>query len=221
MFSSGPRWPRRRRGPNSTPSTSPRCPPGTSTGYGGGARVPSASSTATSTACPAVWHKEIMWMMEHGVHVFGAAGLGALRAAELDSFGMHGAGWVYQAFRDGTLDRDDEVAVRHGTAEDGYRPLSEAMVNIRPHAPGGRGAGNRLRRHARHPPGRRNGALLPGPDLAGVAHVRRGHAGRPRPSLRRCGGGFLPGGSTSRPPTPWPCCARCAPSSPPTRRRRR
>ena len=80
---------------------------------------------------PAVWHKEIMWMMEHGVHVFGAAGLGALRAAELDSFGMHGAGWVYQAFRDGTLDRDDEVAVRHGPAEDGYRPLSEAMVNIR------------------------------------------------------------------------------------------
>jgi hypothetical protein len=70
-------------------------------------------------------------MMEHGVHVFGAAGLGALRAAELDSFGMHGVGTVYQAFRDGTLDRDDEVAVRHGTAEDGYRPLSEAMVNIR------------------------------------------------------------------------------------------
>jgi AraC-like DNA-binding protein len=80
---------------------------------------------------PAAWHKEIMWMMEHGVHVFGAGGLGALRAAELDSFGMHGVGWVYQAFRDGTLDRDDEVAVRHGTAEDGYRPLSEAMVNIR------------------------------------------------------------------------------------------
>jgi hypothetical protein len=80
---------------------------------------------------PAVWHKEIMWMMEHGVHVFGAAGLGALRAAELDSFGMHGVGRVYQAFRDGTLDRDDEVAVRHGTVEDGYRPLSEAMVNIR------------------------------------------------------------------------------------------
>ena len=23
---------------------------------------------------PAAWHKEIMWMMEHGVHVFGAGG---------------------------------------------------------------------------------------------------------------------------------------------------
>ncbi|HTQ92491.1 MAG TPA: TfuA-like protein [Streptosporangiaceae bacterium] len=71
---------------------------------------------------PAVWHKEIMWVMEHGVHVFGAAGLGALRAAELDRFGMHGTGWVYQAFSEGSLDRDDEVAVGPG---------SEAMVNIR------------------------------------------------------------------------------------------
>ena len=60
-----------------------------------------------------------------------ARGVGALRAAELDSFGMRGVGWVYQAFRDGTLDRDDEVAVGHAAAEDGYRPLSEAMVNIR------------------------------------------------------------------------------------------
>jgi hypothetical protein len=80
---------------------------------------------------PAVWHKEIMWVIERGVHVFGGAGLGALRAAELDTFGMYGVGWVYQAFRQETLDRDDEVAVRHGPADDGYRPLSEAMVNIR------------------------------------------------------------------------------------------
>ncbi len=80
---------------------------------------------------PAVWHKEIMWIMERGVHVFGAASMGALRAAELDTFGMRGVGWVHQAFRDGTLDRDDEVAVKHGAAEDGYRVLSEAMVNIR------------------------------------------------------------------------------------------
>src|SRR5262249_43152899 len=80
---------------------------------------------------PAVWHKEIMWIMERGVHVFGAAGLGALRAAELHTFGMRGVGWVYQAFRDEAVGRDDEVAVRHATSADGYRPLSEAMVNIR------------------------------------------------------------------------------------------
>jgi hypothetical protein len=80
---------------------------------------------------PAVWHKEIMWIMEQGVPVFGSASMGALRAAELESFGMRGVGWVYQAFRDGTLDRDDEVAVAHGADQDGYRGQSEAMVNIR------------------------------------------------------------------------------------------
>jgi hypothetical protein len=78
---------------------------------------------------PAVWHKEIMWIMERGVHVFGSASMGALRAAELDSFGMRGVGRIYQAFKDGTLDRDDELAVAYET--DGYRKLSEAMVNIR------------------------------------------------------------------------------------------
>jgi len=80
---------------------------------------------------PAVWHKEIMWVMERGVHVFGAAATGALRAAELASFGMRGSGWVYEAFLGGKLDRDDEIAVRHAGAGDGYRPRSEALVNIR------------------------------------------------------------------------------------------
>lgn len=80
---------------------------------------------------PAVWHKEIMWIMAQGVHVFGSAGLGALRAAELGSFGMRGVGRVYQAVKDGTLDRDDEVAVAHEEGPGGYRALSESMVNIR------------------------------------------------------------------------------------------
>lgn len=80
---------------------------------------------------PAVWHKEIMWIMEQGVHVFGSAGMGALRAAELDSFGMRGVGQVYQAVKDGTLDRDDEVAVACEAGPQGCQALSEAMVNIR------------------------------------------------------------------------------------------
>jgi hypothetical protein len=80
---------------------------------------------------PAVWHKEIMWIMELGVHVFGSGSIGALRAAELDSFGMRGVGGTYRAFKDGTLDRDDELAVAYETGSGGYRKLSEAMVNIR------------------------------------------------------------------------------------------
>ncbi|HEY1796744.1 MAG TPA: TfuA-like protein [Stellaceae bacterium] len=80
---------------------------------------------------PTVWHKEILWAMAQGVHVFGAASIGALRAAELDGFGMRGLGRVYEAFRDGALEDDDEVAVLHGPGELGYPPVTEAMVDIR------------------------------------------------------------------------------------------
>jgi hypothetical protein len=79
---------------------------------------------------PTVWHKEILWTMAQGIHVFGAASIGALRAAELDSFGMRGIGRIYEAFRDGVLEDDDEVAVLHGPEELCYLPLTEAMVNI-------------------------------------------------------------------------------------------
>jgi hypothetical protein len=80
---------------------------------------------------PAVWHKEILWAMAEGVHVFGAASIGALRAAELDAFGMRGIGRIYEQFRGGILQDDDEVAVLHGPEELGYPAVTEAMVNIR------------------------------------------------------------------------------------------
>lgn len=80
---------------------------------------------------PSVWHKEILWAMTQGIHVYGASSMGALRAAELAVFGMEGVGWIYEAYRDGTLTDDDEVALVHGPAESGYEPLSEPMVNIR------------------------------------------------------------------------------------------
>jgi SAM-dependent methyltransferase len=80
---------------------------------------------------PSVWHKEILFAMSEGVHVFGSSSMGALRAAELAEFGMEGVGQVFDAYRDGRLEDDDEVAVIHGAEETGYRPLSEAMVNIR------------------------------------------------------------------------------------------
>lgn len=80
---------------------------------------------------PAVWHKEILWAMSQGVHVFGCASMGALRAAELEVFGMVGVGTVFEAYREGVLEDDDEVAVIHGPRDDGYRAGSDAMVNIR------------------------------------------------------------------------------------------
>lgn len=80
---------------------------------------------------PAVWHKEVLWAMTQGIHVFGSASMGALRAAELDQFGMEGVGAIYEAYRDGLIEDDDEVAIRHASQEFEFRPLSESMVNIR------------------------------------------------------------------------------------------
>lgn len=88
---------------------------------------------------PSVWHKEILWALHVGIPVFGAASMGALRAAELAPFGMRGVGRIFEAYRDGVLagcgdaifEDDDEVAVIHGPPESGYLAGSEAMVNIR------------------------------------------------------------------------------------------
>jgi hypothetical protein len=80
---------------------------------------------------PTVWHKEILWAMAQGIHVYGSASIGALRAAELHRFGMIGIGRVFKAYRDGILTDDDEVAVLHGPEELGYPAVTEAMVNIR------------------------------------------------------------------------------------------
>jgi len=80
---------------------------------------------------PSIWHKEVLWALKQGIHVYGAASMGALRAAELAPFGMTGIGKVFEDYRDGVIEDDDEVAVLHSPAEMGYLQVSEAMVNIR------------------------------------------------------------------------------------------
>ncbi len=80
---------------------------------------------------PSVWHKEILLALSKGVRVVGAASMGALRAAELHPFGMEGVGKIFEWYRDGVIDADDEVALRHAPAELDYVPLSDALVNIR------------------------------------------------------------------------------------------
>ncbi|MET7280820.1 TfuA-like protein [Kribbella sp. NPDC005582] len=79
----------------------------------------------------AVRHKELLMQLERGVRVLGAASMGALRAADLDTFGMEGAGRIYLDYRTGVLTADDEVAVTHGPADSGYRRASEPLVNMR------------------------------------------------------------------------------------------
>lgn len=80
---------------------------------------------------PAVRHKELLTLMADGVRVVGSSSMGALRAAELHQFGMEGYGWVFEAYRDGVLDADDEVGMVHGGPEDGYPVFVDALVNTR------------------------------------------------------------------------------------------
>jgi hypothetical protein len=78
-----------------------------------------------------VWHKEILWAMAQGIHVYGAASIGALRAAELADFGMKGVGAIFRQFYTSALADDDEIAVLHGPEELDYIQVTEAMVNVR------------------------------------------------------------------------------------------
>ncbi|MET7695135.1 TfuA-like protein [Streptomyces sp. NPDC005483] len=79
---------------------------------------------------PSLRHKEILAAMGRGVRVIGAASIGALRAAELDTFGMLGIGAVYTAYAQREISGDDEVAV--GQAPDGEgQALTWPLVNLR------------------------------------------------------------------------------------------
>ncbi|UTV30672.1 TfuA-like protein [Photobacterium atrarenae] len=80
---------------------------------------------------PAVWHKEILYAMSLGIHVYGSSSMGALRAAELDVFGMVGIGKIYRQYTSGALEDDDEVALIHAPEHLNYQPVSRAMVDLR------------------------------------------------------------------------------------------
>jgi len=80
---------------------------------------------------PAVRHKEILWALSRGVEVYGAASLGALRAAELAGLGMQGYGFIYRWFRAHPLAEDDEVAVSMTPPALGAAPLSDALIDMR------------------------------------------------------------------------------------------
>ena len=62
--------------------------------------------------------------------VVGGASIGALRAVELEKFGMVGIGKVFELFKSGTTNADDEVAVTFHPG-DGVSIQSEAMIDIR------------------------------------------------------------------------------------------
>jgi len=77
----------------------------------------------------AVSPREIMEVLKSNIKVYGASSMGALRASELDRYGMVGIGKIYNWYRDGTLNSDDEVALSFDSEE--FIPISEPLVNIR------------------------------------------------------------------------------------------
>ncbi|HEX2730261.1 MAG TPA: TfuA-like protein, partial [Polyangiaceae bacterium] len=75
----------------------------------------------------AVSPREVKSAIGRGVRVFGSSSMGALRAAEVP--GVVGVGRVFEMFRSGALEDDDEVAITFDP--DTHRPLCEPMVNVR------------------------------------------------------------------------------------------
>ena len=68
-------------------------------------------------------------LQKKNLTLVGAASLGALRAVELEKFGMMGIGKIFELYKNGVLDSDDEVAVTF--SEQDYRLQSEALIDIR------------------------------------------------------------------------------------------
>ncbi len=77
----------------------------------------------------AVAHREIIEALKTGITVVGGASMGALRASELEPYGMIGVGRIYEMYRDGIIESDDEVAVTFDSET--LEPLSVPLVNVR------------------------------------------------------------------------------------------
>ena len=77
----------------------------------------------------AVAHREIIEAIRSGIIIVGGASMGAIRASELDSYGMIGVGRIYEMYRNGVIDSDDEVAVTFDAET--MKPLSIPLLNVR------------------------------------------------------------------------------------------
>ncbi len=77
----------------------------------------------------AVAHREIIEALKMGITVVGGASMGALRASELEPYGMIGVGKIYEMYKNGVLESDDEVAVTFDVET--MESLSVPLVNVR------------------------------------------------------------------------------------------
>ena len=73
--------------------------------------------------------KEILTWMDRGKRFWGSSSMGALRATELELYGMIGVGQMYRMFSCGEIDADDEVAMTYDPVT--FKANSEPLVNMR------------------------------------------------------------------------------------------
>jgi len=81
-----------------------------------------------------VWHKEIVWALQvPGVEgIYGAASMGALRAADCANFGMIGCGRIFHWYWEGVTFDESEVANIYTQKRDGsYGAATVALINVR------------------------------------------------------------------------------------------
>jgi hypothetical protein len=82
-----------------------------------------------------VWHKELAWALQiPGVKgVYGAASMGALRAADLADFGMIGSGRIFNWYYEGVIFDESEVAAVYqpGRNELSFTSYTIPLVNVR------------------------------------------------------------------------------------------
>jgi hypothetical protein len=81
-----------------------------------------------------VWHKELAWsMLIPGVKgVYGAASMGALRAADLADYGMIGSGKIFNWFYEGvTFDESEVSAVYVEGPNETFKSYTVPLCNVR------------------------------------------------------------------------------------------
>ncbi len=78
---------------------------------------------------PAVAHKEILEALKRGITVVGGSSMGALRACELYPFGMIGVGNIFEDYKNGVIESDDDVAV--ALNPETLEQMSESWINMK------------------------------------------------------------------------------------------
>jgi hypothetical protein len=75
-----------------------------------------------------LWHKEILFALSLGIEIFGASSMGALRALELEPYGMKGFGKIFQYLKETHSPNDDEVCLAHAAD---FSEQTPPLCNIR------------------------------------------------------------------------------------------